>query len=85
MEKFKALMNAQNVWSWASMFGHGDIVSLTKYTHCVQLEIQFPNDKFIKEREDKMVRNVVSLGADMRWEFYLEHHMDVLYITWNFD
>lgn len=85
MEKRAALLNAQTVWAWATFFGHGDIVSLTMYSHSVNLEIHFPNDKFIKEREDERIRNVVSLGADFRWDFNLEYHVDILYITWNFD
>lgn len=78
-------MNAQNVWAWATFFGHGDIVSLTKYTSCVQLEIHFPNDKFLKEREDERFREVVTCGAEFRWSFNLEYHVDILYITWRFD
>lgn len=78
-------MNAQTVWAWASFFGRGDIVSLTKYKHCVQLEIHFPNDKFFKDREDERIRDVVMLGADFRWDFNLEYHVDILYITWSFD
>lgn len=85
MERYAALMNAQNVWAWATFFGHGDIVGLTKYTHCVQLEIHFPCDKYIKEREDEKIRNVTVAGADFRWKELSEHKIDILYITWRFD
>ena len=85
MEKCAALLNAQTVWAWATFFGRGDIVSLTKYTSNVQLEIHFPNDKFIKEREDEKFRHIVTHGADFRWDFNLEYHVDILYITWWFD
>lgn len=85
MEKCAALMNAQNVWSWACFFGHGDIVSLTKNTCGVQLEIHFPYDKFDKEREDAKVRNVVTAGAKFTWSNYPDLKVNILYITWSFN
>lgn len=85
MERYAALMNAQNVWAWATFFGHGDIVSLTKNTFNVRLEIQFPRDTFFKDREDEKIRKVTVAGADFRWDELPEHQVDVLYITWNFD
>lgn len=85
MERYAALMNAQNVWAWATFFGHGDIVSLTKNTFSVQLEVHFPRDMFNKDREDSKIRNVTVAGANFRWDELPDLQVDVLYITWKFD
>lgn len=85
MERYAALMNAQNVWAWATFFGHGDVVCLTKNDFCVQLAIRFPYDKFVKDREDDKVRNVTVEGAIFRWENVSELECDILHITWKFD
>lgn len=85
MERYAALMNAQNVWAWATFFGHGDIVSLTTNTFSVSLEIQFPRDRFFKDREDETIRKVTVAGANFRWGELSKHQVDVLFITWNFD
>lgn len=85
MEKCAALMNAQTVWAWASFFGHGDIVSLTKTKFSVQLEVHFPRDKFDKDREDAKIRNVTTAGANFRWADLPDLQVDVLLITWSFN
>lgn len=85
MEKCAAFMNAQSVWAWATFFGHGDVVSLTKYSYHVDLEMHFPRDKFNKDREDAKIRNVTTAGANFRWYEYPEEQIDVLHITWSFD
>lgn len=78
-------MNAQNVWAWATFFGHGGVVSLTKYSYHVDLEIHFPRDEFDKDREDAKLRNVTTAGANFRWVELPDDPIDVLHITWSFD
>lgn len=85
MEKCAALLNAQTVWAWASFFGHGEIVSLTKYNHSVDLEVHYPRDKFDKDREETKIANVTMVGANFRWIELNEGQIDVLHITWSFD
>lgn len=85
MEKCAALLNAQNVWAWASFFGHGSIIGLTKYELSVELTIHFPYDKFDKSREDEMVRNVVVAGAHIEWSDSPKYQVYLLSITWRFD
>lgn len=78
-------MNAQNVWAWATFFGHGTVVSLTKYSLHVDLEVHFPRDKFDKGREDAKFRNVTTAGANFRWVELPKEQIDVLHITWKLD
>lgn len=85
MSRESALFNAQSVWGWATMFGHGSIIEMTLFSFSVTLSVHFPYDKFDKDREDQKYRSVVMAGADFKWTNRPDLQIWVLCIEWNFE
>lgn len=85
MSREAALFNAQSVWGWATMFGHGSIIEMTLFSFSVTLSVHFPYDKFDKDREDQKYRSVVMAGADFKWTNRPDLQIWVLGIEWNFE
>lgn len=52
MTKYEALVNAQGVYSWALLFGHGTLHQLTNWSGELELTVHFPYDQFVHDRED---------------------------------
>ena len=85
MSREAALFNAQSVWGWATMFGHGSIIELTSFSCCVSMAVHFPYDKFDKVREDQKYRSVVMAGAKIEWTNRPDLQIWNLHIEWDFE
>lgn len=85
MSREAALFNAQSVWGWATMFGHGSIIELTSFTTDVTLSVHFPYSDFDKDREDQKYRSVVMAGAKFHWTDRPDLQIWTLHIEWHFE
>lgn len=85
MSREAALFNAQSVWGWATMFGHGSIIEVTAFSCSVTMCVHFPYDKFDKDREDDHYRSVVMCGAKFVWTNRPDLHLWHLCIEWSFE
>lgn len=82
MRKGDALVNAQSVFSWAVLFGHGKLHELTNRSIEIGLNIYFPYDQLDRDREFKKFKSVVMAGAEFKWEDSPDLKIWVLRITW---
>lgn len=80
-----ALLNASTVWSWASTFGHGSVIELTTWSSSVTLFVHLPYDSFDLDREIEKYKNVVSIGAKIKYEDRPDLQIYVLRIEWEYD
>lgn len=85
MSRESTLFNAQSVWGWATMFGHGSIISLTAFSSIVNMSIHFPYHDFDKDREDQKYRSVVMAGAEFEWVDFPDLKIWELRIIWKFE
>ena len=84
MTKYEALVNAQSVYSWAVLFGHGSSHVLTNRRSEIVLVVHFPYDQFDHDREYEKYKSVVMAGADFKWEDRPDLQIWVLRITWRY-
>lgn len=84
MTKYEALVNAQGVYSWAMLFGHGKLHELTNWCDEITLNVHFPYGEFDRDREDDKYRSVVMAGADFIWEDRPDLKIEVLRIRWHY-
>lgn len=84
MTKSDAFMNAQSVFSWAILFGHGKLHQLTNWCAEVELTVHFPYGEFNHEREDDKFRSVVMAGAKIVWDDRPDLQIEVLNIKWHY-
>lgn len=84
MKKGDALVNAQSVFSWAVLFGHGKLHQLTNWCVEVELSVHFPYREFNREREDDKFRSVVMAGAEIEWDDRPDLQIEVLTIKWHY-
>lgn len=80
-----ALLNASAVWTWASTFGHGSVIELTTWSSSVTLFVHLPYDSFDLDREIEKYKDVVSVGAQIKYEDRPDLQIYVLRIEWKFD
>lgn len=81
MTKSDALVNAQSVFSWAVLFGHGSLHQLTDWGMEIELNVHFRYGEFIREREDDKFKSVVMAGAEFKWTDRPDLKIEVLSIT----
>lgn len=84
MKKGDALVNAQSVFSWAVLFGHGTLHELTNWCSEIGMNVHFPYDQFDHDREYEKYKSVVMVGADFKWEDRPDLQIWVLRITWRY-
>lgn len=84
MRKGDALVNAQSVFSWAVLFGHGRLHELTNWCTEIGLNVHFPYDQFDHDREFEKFKSVVMAGAEFKWEDSPDLQIWVLRITWRY-
>lgn len=84
MTKYEALVNAQSVFSWAVLFGHGQLHELTNWRTEIGLIAHFPYDSFDRGRENQKFRSVVMAGAEIEWEPRPDLGIWVLRISWRY-
>lgn len=84
MTKYEALVNAQSVYSWAVLFGHGELHDLTYWGTWFCLIAHFPYDSFDRGRENQKFRQVVMAGAEIVWEPRPDLGIWVLRISWRY-
>lgn len=84
MTKYEALVNAQSVYSWAVLFGHGWLHELTNWSNEIGLNAHFPYDSFDRGRENQKFRSVVMAGAEIKWDARPDLGIWVLRISWHF-
>lgn len=84
MRKGDALVNAQSVFSWAVLFGHGTLHELINYSSDIELNVHFPYDRFDHDREYEKYKSVVIAGANFKWEDRSDLQIWVLRITWRY-
>ena len=84
MRKGDALVNAQSVFSWAMLFGHGTLHELTNWGVDIELVVHFPYSQFVVDREEGKFRSVVMAGADFKWTDRPDLQITVLSITWHY-
>ena len=84
MTKYEALVNAQGVYSWAMLFGHGALHQLTNWCSELELTVHFPYDQFVHDREDEKYRSVVMAGAEFEWTDRPDLQIEVLQIRWHY-
>lgn len=85
MSRETALFNAQAVWGWATMFGHGSIIEMTLFSFSVTLSVHFPYVEYDKDLEDEQFGSVVIEGASFKWTNRPDLQIWVLCIEWNFE
>lgn len=84
MTKYEALVNAQSVYSWALMFGHGSLHQLTNWCDEIELHVHFRYGEFVRLREDDLYRSVVMTGAEFEWSNRPDLRIEVLSIKWHY-
>lgn len=84
MKKGDALVNAQSVFSWAVLFGHGTLHELTNWRTEIGLNVHFPYDQFDHDREYEKYKSVVMAGADFKLENRPDLQIWVLRKTWHY-
>ena len=84
MKKGEALVNAQSVFSWAVLFGHGRLHELTNWCSEFGMVIHFPYGEFLREREDEKYKSVVMAGAEFEWEDCPNLKIEILRIVWHY-
>lgn len=84
MTKGDALVNAQSVFSWAVLFGHGSLHELTNWNSEIGMNVHFSYDSFDRGRENQRYRSVVMAGAEMKWEARPDLGIWVLRISWRY-
>lgn len=84
MTKSDALVNAQSVYSWAMLFGHGQLHQLTNWCVEIELSVHFPYNEYVRDREDDKFRSVVMAGAKFKWVDRPDLKIEVLIITWHY-
>lgn len=85
MTKGDALVNAQSVYSWAVLFGHGSLHELTNWSTEITLNIHFPYGQYDRDREDDEFGSVVMEGAQFDWADRPDLRIEVLRITWHYN
>lgn len=84
MTKGDALVNAQSVFSWAVLFGHGQLHELINWGCEIGMNVHFPTDQFDRDREYDKYSSVVMAGADLKWEDRPDLKIWVLRIVWRY-
>lgn len=84
MTKYEALVNAQGVYAWALLFGHGSLHYLTNWCGEIELDVFFRYGEFVREREDAKYRSVVMAGAKFEWTDRPDLQIEVLSIKWHY-
>lgn len=84
MTKYEALVNAQGVFAWAVLFGHGSLFDLTDYGSSIVLSVHFPYSQFDHDREDDKYKSVVMAGAHFKWYNRPDLKIEVFEISWHY-
>lgn len=84
MTEGEALVNAQSVFSWAVLFGHGALHQLTSWCCEVELTVHFRYGEYNHEREDDAYRSVVLANAKIEWSDRDDLQIEVLSIKWHY-
>ncbi len=84
MTKYEALVNAQGVYAWALLFGHGTLHELTNWSTEISLNVHFAYGQFDHDRENEIFKSVVMAGARFDWEDRPDLQIEVLRIIWHY-
>lgn len=84
MTKYEALVNAQSVYAWAVLFGHGSLHQLIDWSCEIELTVHFKYGEFVRDREDQKYRSVVMAGAEFEWTDRPDLQIEVLAIKWHY-
>lgn len=84
MTKYEALVNAQSVFSWAVLFGHGSLHQLTNWCDEIEIAVHFKYGEYDHDREDEKYRSVVMAGAKFEWNDRPDLQIEVLCIKWHY-
>lgn len=82
MTKGDALVNAQSVFAWAVLFGHGSLHQLMNWCGEIELTVHFAYGEYVREREDEKYGSVVMAGAKFEWTDRPDLQIEVLKIKW---
>ena len=82
MDRNTALLNASAVWQWATLFGHGSIISLDDYEYYIQLCVHLPYCDYDVEREKERFSLIVISGAEFSVMDHSNYQECVLRIEW---
>lgn len=84
MKKGDALVNAQSVFSWAVLFGHGSLLTLTNWCCEYELNVHFNWGEYDLSREEGFYRSLVLDETKFEWTPRPDLKIDVLKITWHY-
>lgn len=83
--KSAALLNAQAVMASASLFGHGDVITLSVNDAAVVLSVTCDTAWFVYEREIEWLMERCMCGVKSWKEDFVESKTFTIHVSWSFN
>lgn len=84
MTKYEAFVNAQGVYAWAVLFGHGSLHILTNWCSEIEMVVHFKWSETIISREEDIFRSLVLDDTTLKWTPRPDLKIFVLQIIWHY-